>query len=68
VTRPGSDEVLGTTPVELSLPRATGTVDLVLKKKGYLPKTIKLPLDDSSERTVPLVRRRAVDPDEWRKL
>jgi hypothetical protein len=60
--------VLGTTPFDLEIPRGAGTLDLLLDKKGYQPRSISVPLDHSSDRTVPLARRRAVDPDEWRKL
>jgi serine/threonine-protein kinase len=71
VVRDGAGQTLGTTPFEHSFPRAAGTLQLMVDKKGYRPRAVAVPLDADSERAVPLQRRRAgpaVDPDEWRKL
>jgi tRNA A-37 threonylcarbamoyl transferase component Bud32 len=62
-------EVLGLTPLERVFPRAEGTLELTVSKKGYRPRTVQVPLDGDAALSVPLNRIPAVvDPDEWRKL
>ncbi len=55
VARVGSPEVLGTTPLELTLARGTGVVQLRLENKGYQPETIEAGLADNQVVQVTLV-------------